>query len=157
MTDYGIDPTKTRFATEGVTKVYTFWRELAAGRKMPLKSEFDPLEIAPFLPGILLVEVEGIRPDGSGLYRYKVVGQMEVAARGHNPTGKLVDEGFHAESREAAIGDYDFVREFGEPHYAPIEFINEKGVPVSEDSILLPFANEEGKVGHILVYSERTG
>lgn len=122
---------------------------------MPLKCDFDPLDIARFLPGILLIEIEGVRPDGTGLYRYKVVGEWEVAARGHNPTGKLVDDGYHAASREAAIADYDQVRDAREPHHGQVEFVNEHGIPILEDSIILPFSEDGETVSHFLVYSEQ--
>lgn len=138
-----------------IRRIYDYWNEIRRGRRMPFRTDFDPAAIPHHLSGILLIDVEGVRPDGTGIYRYRVVGQWEVAARGHNPTGKLVEDGYYSPSWESTLTDYDTVRRSGTPLYSPLDFIDPKGIHVDEYSILLPFTDDGTSVSKILVYSER--
>lgn len=113
------------------------------------------MDLPRHLPGILLIDVEGVRPDGTGIYRYRVVGGNEVANRGHNPTGLLVEEGFYAESLEDALAHYEAVRTVKRPIYERVIFLDDKDRPVHEDSILVPFSEDGTTVTQILVYSEQ--
>lgn len=122
---------------------------------MPTRGEFDPLAIHKHLPGVLFVEVEGIDDAGIGIYRYRVVGTNEVENRGHNPTGKLVTEGWFAGSLESTLEHYEWVRKNRTCFYSPLEFITDEHIPISELTILLPFGTDDRGVTHILVYSER--
>lgn len=113
------------------------------------------MDIPGHLPGILLIDVEGIREGGGGSYRYRVVGEWEVAMRHHNPTGRLVHEGFYGPSLESVLGDYDFVLAHRAPLYAPLDFQDSRGRWIEEYSILFPFSENGEAVSQILVYSER--
>jgi hypothetical protein len=132
-----------------------YWDAGRNGRAMPRRESFDPVDVPQYLPGIILLDVEGERPDGSGIYRYRVVGTYEVNTRGHNPTGRLVEDGYFAESLQSALADYDQVRLSKRPLYAPVSFRDERGLMVREDSILLPFSEDGQSVSHIVVYSAR--
>jgi hypothetical protein len=122
---------------------------------MPRRADFDPADVRQLLPGMLLIDVEDVREDDTGVYRYRVVGDWEVEARGYNPTGRLVDEGFHYFSREAALADYDAVRRTCEPLIGPIEFVSRKNILIREYSIILPFSENGETVSQILVFSHR--
>lgn len=137
-----------------IQAVFTYWDRLRGDRPMPERAEFDPSAIPRHLSGVLLVEVEGVDPNGVGIYRYRVVGTMEVENRGHNPTGKLVSEGYFGASLEESIATYEWVRRNKTCMYAPLDFVTDDHLPVSELSILLPFGSASGDVSHILVYSE---
>lgn len=138
-----------------IQSAFAYWDGLRGFRSMPTRAEFDPLAIHKHLPGILFIEVEGVDENGMGIYRYRVVGTNEVENRGHNPTGKLVNDGWFAESLEASLADYEWVRLNKTCFYAPIDFVTTDHLPIRELSILLPFGEEGGEVTHILVYSER--
>ena len=139
-----------------IREIFDYWEGLRGPRPMPTRQEFDPIDIPRHLPGLLFIEVEGIDENGAGIYRYRVVGTTEVENRRHNPTGRLVTEGFFGESLEASIADYEWVRVNRTCFYAPLEFVTEDFRPIRELSILLPFGTPDGEVTHILVYSERT-
>lgn len=139
-----------------IKEIFAYWDALRGIRHMPERASFDPLAIPAHLPGILFIEVEGIDENGIGIYRYRVVGSDEVENRGHNPTGKLVNEGFFGASLEEVLADYEWVRLNRTCFYAPVDFVTEDYRPVRELSILLPFGNANGDVTHILVYSERS-
>lgn len=126
---------------------------------MPQRRDFDPADVPRHLPGILLIDVEGITDDGAGetvgIYRSRVVGSQEVANRGHNPTGKLVFEGYFAGSLEDALRSYEIVRRSKSFLYEPMQFITDDHLTIDEYSILLPFSEDGETVSQILVYSER--
>lgn len=155
MTRLEFDVSALDHSSIRVRRIYDYWNEIRAGRSMPYRSDFDPTDIPHHLPGILLIDIEGVRPDGTGIYRYRVVGQWEVAARGHNPTGSLVEDGFFGPSLESCLTDYDTVRRTGTPLFAPLDFIDSRGLQVNEYSIVLPFTDNGVEVSKILVYSER--
>lgn len=106
-------------ASPGVVEIYAYWDRSRGARHMPRREDFDPIDLPHLLPGLLLIDVEGLKPDGTGLYRYRVVGSYEVESRRHDPTGKRVEEGFYAESVDQALSDYESVRIRKEPFYAP--------------------------------------
>lgn len=149
------DPSVLVDAPESVRRLYDYWAASRKGRRMPRRADFDPVDVPKHLPGLILIDVEGVRPDGVGVYRYRVVGEWEVRSRGHNPTGRLVEDGYYATSLEIALAAYDHVREACTPLYEPMEFVNERGVRVSEYSILLPYSEDGEAVSQILVYSEK--
>ncbi len=162
MTAYGIEkvvltsPDGLPAGTaEKVRAIVGYWFARRGDSAIPTRGDFNPMDLPRHLPGMILVGVEGTRPDGTGVYRYRVVGEEEVRNRGHNPTGRLIEEGFYAESLESALSDYDAVRRSGQPLYAPVAFLDDKGRRTLEDSVLLPFSEDGATVTQILVYSER--
>ena len=138
-----------------IRAIVDHWDRLRGERRIPAKTDFDPLAIPRHLPGVLLIQVEGLDENGVGIYRYRVVGSNEVENRGHNPTGKLVDEGFFYSSLEGAKAEYENVRRNRTCSYNPSDFLTEDFRPVRELSVLLPFGDSDDVVTHILVYSER--
>ncbi len=88
---------------------------------------------------------------------YRVVGTAEVANRGHDPTGKLVVEGFFGPSRAEILNDYEAVRLGRDFLCAPMSFVTEDQRQIDEYSILLPFSEDGENVSQILVFSERQG
>lgn len=155
MANHG-DRTFLKRTSPMIREIFEYWDSQRGSRTMPERSDFDPLHIPRHLPGVLFIEVEGIDENGIGIYRYRVVGTTEVENRGHNPTGKLVSEGFFASSLDTAMAVYEWVRLNQTCFYEPSDFVTEDFRPIRELSLLLPFGNKEDGVTHILVYSERT-
>ncbi|WPZ34857.1 PAS domain-containing protein [Thalassobaculum sp. OXR-137] len=138
-----------------IRTLLTYWNDKRGTRAMPSRADFDPMDVPRLLPRLLLIDVEGVRSDGAGIFRYRVVGGTEVANRGHNPTGRLVEEGFYAESLENALAHYEAVRQSKCPIYDRVTFLDDRSRPVHEDTILLPFSEDGTTVSQILVYSQQ--
>ncbi|MEQ8355647.1 MAG: PAS domain-containing protein [Kiloniellaceae bacterium] len=136
-----------------ISEIFHYWDSLRDGRKMPRRAAFRPELMIHHLPGILLIDVEGIGADGVGIFRYRVVGTEEVRLRGHDPTGKLVQEGFFWSSLEEAVMGYESIRKSGSYLYETAEFISPEGRWRSEHGIMLPFSEDGAAVSQILVYS----
>ncbi len=140
---------------ENVRAILAYWVDSLDGRRMPQRADFDPMDLPSLLPGLMLIDVEGLRPDGLGIYRYRVVGGYEIRNRGYNPTGQLVEEGFFAESLESALADYERVRKTARPLFGPVTFVDDRHRRIDEESILLPYSEDGETVSQILVFSER--
>lgn len=122
---------------------------------MPQRKDFDPTDVPRHLPGILLIDVEGTTPSGEGIFRYRVVGSEEVHNRGHDPTGKLVEDGYFGGSMDEVLSAYNYIRENRTFLYQPLDFVTSNHLRIQEESILLPFSEDGEQVSQILVYSHR--
>lgn len=136
-----------------VAEIFHYWDGLRDGRGMPRRADFRPEAVVRHLPGILLLDVEGTDANGVGIYRYRVVGTEEVRLRGHDPTGKLVQEGFFWSSLEEALQCYETIRKSGSYLYELAEFVSPEGRWRAEHAIILPFSEDGENVTQILVYS----
>lgn len=140
-----------------IAEIFHYWDSLRGDRRMPSRADFDPERVIYHLPGILLVDVEGVDDHGGPILRYRVVGTEEVRTRGHDPTGKLVSEGFFGPSLESVMETYDFVRRERSFLFELLEFKTDRGLYSSEYTILLPFSKDGENVNQILVYSIARG
>ncbi|MPZ11564.1 MAG: PAS domain-containing protein [Kiloniellaceae bacterium] len=137
-----------------LAEIFHYWDGLRRGLAMPKRADFRPEAVVRHLPGILLIDVEGIDAQGIGIYRYRVVGTEEARVRGHDPTGKLVQDGFFWSSLAEALETYETVRTSRSHLYGTAEFVSPEGRWRSEYSILLPFSEDGESVSQILVYSQ---
>ena len=136
-----------------IAEIFHYWDGLRQGHGMPRRSDFQPEKVPHHLSGILLIDVEGVDSQGVGIYRYRVVGTDEVRLRGHDPTGKLVRDGFFWSSLDDALAGYETVRRSGCHLYEVAEFVSTEGRWRSEYAVLLPFSEDGETVSQILVYS----
>ena len=152
------EPSEYAFLNETsalVRELFYYWDRCRHAAAMPRRADFDPMQMPRQLPGIMLVNVEGVDEAGIGVFRYRLVGSNEVENRRHDPTGKLVGEGYFGPSLEEAIADYERVRTTRTFLYKPLNFLAHGYKDIDEYSILLPFSEDGETVSQILVYSER--
>ncbi|NMM43848.1 PAS domain-containing protein [Rhodospirillaceae bacterium KN72] len=138
----------------GVRAVFDYWIGIRAARHLPLRADFDPMAIRKHLPSVLLVDIEGLTNDGTGIYRYRLAGEREIQARGVNPKGRLVTEAYYGPAADVSIANFETVRTTCAPHFIVLEFVNDRGLRVNEESVLLPFSEDGQTVSQILVFSE---
>ena len=136
-----------------VAEIFRYWDERRGGKAMPARADIDPVDLRLHLSDILLVDVEGLDAAGQGVFRYRVVGTREVALRGHDPTGKLVREGFFGPSEDDVIACYEFVRRERGFLFDPLAYTTPDGHWREEETIFLPLSNDGETVSQILVYS----
>lgn len=128
-----------------------FWHAHGAVGTPPKRADFDPIGHPQALSGIQIVE----REEGPARYRYRLVGTGEVQARGLDPTGKPVSEGYSGSSLDLVIENYDRVIAEACPMVVEDVFRNPRGLPIQDISLLLPLADMTGASTFILVYSYR--
>jgi len=136
-----------------IAELFHYWDGLRRGRALPQRRDFLPEAVPYHLSGMLLIDVEGVDADGIGIYRYRVVGTEEVRLRGHDPTGKLIQDGYFWSSLEEALDCYETIRRSRSFLYEFAEFVSESGRWRSEYAIILPFSEDGETVSQILVYS----
>ena len=134
----------------GTITLYNYWLAKCHNRKMPARADIDPVEMPrQVLPGICIVDVV----DDERRYVYRLVGTGEVEARGNDPTGKSVLEGFFGPSAEDALGWYDKVVETRSPVLDPTPFTAPNGKWITDETLFLPLSDDGVTVSKILVFS----
>lgn len=139
--------------------VYRYWNEKRGSRPMPARADIDPVDLVPYLPTIMLVDV---RPPalhhrrsitGGPVYVYRLVGTAEVDMRGQDPTGHQVETHGVGESLLAAMGNYDQVYESRAPWFDAYETLHTDRFIRDGESVFLPLSKNGQDVDMILVFS----
>lgn len=136
-------------ATGGVAQVFRYWDRKRGGRAMPSSDDIDFLELRPWLPGIMLVEVrEGVPRE----LIYRVVGERAVRQRGYDPSGMSVRQAAHGHSVEDALETYGTVVDRRLPLYC----WNEPQASAGQvsNTLALPLSRDGQSVDRVLVYGE---
>ena len=128
---------------------YAYWDGKRRGRNMPCRADIDALEIVPYLPGVMLIDVV----QDPRRFVYRLVGTREVAMRGRDPTGKSVAEGFYGTSAEASIASYQDVVDRRAPRLERRDFATPDHRYGREQVILLPLSDDSTRVTMIVVYT----
>lgn len=132
-----------------VAAVYRLWDGKRAGRAIPARADFDPVEIPlHILPGILLVDV-----DAAPLrFRYRLVGTREVERRGNDPTGLDVMVGHYGPDAERALETYGYVAARAAPLYRNDVVLDSDYARRAEERLFLPLGIDGKTVNMILAY-----
>lgn len=84
---YVVDSPDLDLGVPVLRPVFDYWALKRGTRKMPQRSDIDPLELKPYLRHLFLIEVLG-----HGDFRYRLVGSEITERYGRNSTGKTVRE-----------------------------------------------------------------
>lgn len=140
-------------ATGGVAQVFRYWNRVRAARVMPSPSEIDFLELRPWLPGIVMIEVTG---EEKRELIYRVVGERSIRLRGYDPTGMTVAKAAFGRSVAHVLANYGVVIDLRIPLYGWNEGEGADGNRVGSGTLLLPLSNDGQRVDWVLVYVEDT-
>ncbi|WP_374649756.1 PAS domain-containing protein [Dongia sp.] len=125
-----------------------YWRAKCAGRPMPSRSDIDPAEIRLYLPYVTLVDVV----EDERRFVYRLVGTMEVALRGRDPTGQSIVEAFFGRSVESVLEKYETVCRTRAPFYEVDDF-QVVDRYVNEENLFVPLSDDGETVNKVLVFS----
>jgi hypothetical protein len=140
-------------ATGGVAQVFRYWDRAREGRVMPSPADIDFLELRPWLPGILMVEVA----DGeSRELIYRVVGERAIRLRGYDPTGMTVAKAAFGRSVPHILTNYTVVIDLRIPLYGWREDDGTDAKRGGSGTLLLPLSSDGQRVDWVLVYVEDT-
>ncbi|WP_374384606.1 PAS domain-containing protein [Dongia sp.] len=131
-----------------VADYYRYWDGKRRGRAMPARADLDPLEMKPWLPGIILVDIFSY-PDRMV---YRLVGSQSVEMRGRNVTGLTVQEGFHGPSLDEVIENYRLVVTEQKPVYDIEGLYSANGNLKDSESLLLPLSSDGVTVDKVIIY-----
>ena len=142
-------------ATGGVAQVFRYWNRVRGARIMPSRSEIDFLELRPWLPGIVMIEVAGAEvAGGKRELIYRVVGERAIRLRGYDPTGMTVANAAFGRSVPYVLGNYGVVIDLRIPLYGWNEGEGDDGKPFGSGTLLLPLSSDGQVVDSVLVYVE---
>jgi hypothetical protein len=154
-----VDPAWLQTCPSDIQAVYGYWKSKAAGRRMPARADIEPFDLVPFLPSIMLVDVfpgpERIDTTGSRRwhYVYRLVGTLEVAVRGMDPTGRSVATHAFGQFADLALKNYDTVVEAAAPLLDRSEEFSPDHSLADLDAIFLPLSDDGQNVNMVLVYT----
>ncbi|WP_395020375.1 PAS domain-containing protein [Dongia sp.] len=134
---------------DSVRSLYAYWRGRSNGCAMPSRGDIDPVDFPRHLPSVTLVDVV---PD-QRRFVYRLVGTQEVAGRGGDPTGQAVGDAYYGESREAALGSYEYVVRSCRPFCVRDPYTTADGWEEQEDTLYLPLSADRTNVNMVLVYT----
>jgi hypothetical protein len=153
------DPDWLATSADDIQTVYAYWKAKAGQRRMPARADIDPVDLVPYLPSIMLVDVHAPSPAASAQsalahYVYRLVGTREVEMRGADPTGKPVATHCYGGMRDLALQNYDSVVRTR----ASVLDCNDDDVQIHDryedlDCVFLPLSSDGENVDMVLVYS----
>lgn len=138
-------------ATGGVAQVFRYWDRVRGDRVMPLPSEIDFLDLRPWLPGIIMIEVS--KGETRELI-YRVVGERAIRLRGYDPTGMTVARAAFGRSVPYVLNNYGVVIDLRIPLYGWNETESADGKRGGSGTLLLPLSEDGQRVDWVLVYVE---
>jgi len=127
--------------------LYAYWQRKLQGRRMPARSDIDPLDLKTVLPNLVLLDVQREPLD----FRYRVAGTRTYDIFGYDLTGKSVRE---LEPRAFSAGlwtSLEAMTRDGLPQHAHLEFATANGYARSYRVLRLPLGDDGATVDRILV------
>jgi hypothetical protein len=138
-------------ATGGLAQVFRYWDRVRSARPMPAPSDIDFLDVRPWLPGVVMVEVSEARE-----LTYRVVGERAIRLRGYDPTGMTVAQAAFGRSVQHVLANYNTVIDLQIPLYSRDDGIDATGRQIVSGSLLLPLSSDAQRVDWVLGYVEDT-
>jgi hypothetical protein len=145
------DPTLA-FSAPRYEKLVSVWREKAAGRKMPARSELTARDLKEFLRDIVIFQRETENPSR---YVWRLIGTGVTEILGHH-TGKSFDESVPpqhlarwTEVCDLILASEQPIRMRGRVHLQGKEYLD-------AENLYLPLANDNDKPEYILVLCRYT-
>src|SRR5262245_61261277 len=140
---------RDKLSDPDLVRFYDYWLTLRGERRMPSRSDIDPLQIPPgYLPDIMLIEVS----HDPRRYRYRLVGTHVVTASGEDRTGRSFDDVSFFKTNPAVMQQFERVVNTAEPLYSLEPFTNFiTGRQYEVDRIMLPLSSDGRAVDMVLV------
>lgn len=129
--------------------IYRYWSKKKCGRKLPGRQDIDPLEMKPWLPGLVLVDVTLPRR-----IVYRVVGTAVCQHRGFDPTGRPVEEGLYGNQRDEVLENYRLAIDEESIVYDYDSTPSRSGLAREVETLFLPLSNGGERVEQILIYQD---
>jgi hypothetical protein len=135
---------------ESTKAFYDYWLAKCRGRRMPSRSDVDPIEIQrALLPGISLIEI--VSDDRR--YVYRLVGTAVVDAAGQDYTGRSVRNALSGFALGRALRNYDRVVSTRAPVFDPTHLQEVNSSYAIDETLLLPLSNDGETVNKILGFN----
>lgn len=139
---------RAQLVVQGQRELFDYWRDAAGPRRMPARSDLDPLKVPRLLPSIGLLDLR----DGLHEAAFRLAGTRLHEVYGQEITGKRACEVFSGECRDYWRRVHERVVEQGEPAQGVV-----KGPADTRDHVVLfwlrlPLSEDGGSVDRMLCY-----
>lgn len=131
----------------GSQLLYGYWQRKLNGRRMPARSDIEPLDLKPVLPQLVLLDVQASPLD----FRYRLAGTRTYDIFGFDLTGRSVRD---LEPRPFSEGLWASLADLvgnGQPQHAHLQFTTKDGYARSYRVLRLPLGVDGVTVDRILV------
>jgi hypothetical protein len=125
--------------------LYQHWRAKRGRRPYPTWSDFDPLDLRPWLGSINVVEVE----PATGRFKFRIFGQSGASLLGVELTGRYADE-LPDYVVKTVLGDYNTLIETGRTIYKQREIGMPGGRTMRLMRLLMPLSSTGDNLDMIL-------
>ncbi len=139
-------PDPTEIARSELRELYSFWQAQCGPEEMPRIETVSPVDITPYLPNVLLVEIE----ETTDRIRYRQVGEELTRFYGERVDGAYLDE-MPGRFRRFAAPAYQEVLKTGRPTYAQFRFAENWWIATYERLMLPLLAMEEDRIAELIV------
>lgn len=139
---------RAQLVMQGQRELFDYWLRSADGRRMPARSDLDPLKVPRLLPFIGLIDVR----EGMAEASFRLAGTRLHDIYGQEITGKRADEVFSGDAAPYWHRVHDSVVGMGIPLHGVV-----RGPAKGRDHIVLfwlrlPLSEDGGRVDRILCY-----
>jgi len=139
---------RAQLAIQGQRELFDYWEESAGRRKMPARSDLDPLKVPRLLPHLGLIDLR----EGINQGRFRLAGTRLRDIYGQEITGKRVDEVFSGDCAVYWNRIHLSVAEQGLPAHGVV-----RGPAEGRDHVVLfwlrlPLSEDGGRVDRILCH-----
>lgn len=129
--------------------IYRYWSKKKCGQKLPRRQDIDPVEMKPWLPGLVLVDVEVPHR-----LTYRVVGTAVCQHRGFDPTGLSVEEGLYGNVRTEVLENYRIAVDEKSIVFDYDSTPSRSGFAREIGTLFLPLSSDNERVDQILIYQD---
>lgn len=119
--------------------LYAYWNARRRGRRFPARADIDPLDLAPWLANIFLVEVD---PRGTPRFRYRLSGTAVDEIHGQTLTGKSPADIRTPEVARIVEEQYEAVLARPQPRCDRLTLLDD-GRVWSYERLILPLSSDD--------------
>ena len=134
-------------------RLYRYWLDKCAGRRMPGRGDIEPLEMPELLPSLLLIDIvpaESGAGDARPRFRVRLAGTEIVEWYGDDYTGRHLDEIDFGDQRPKVLADFGECAATGAPHRAERQFWSSRGIHIQMERLILPLG-ADGETADMLL------
>jgi hypothetical protein len=131
----------------GPQTLYAYWQRKLVGRRMPARSDIDPLDLKAVLPNLILLDVHAEPLD----FRVRVAGTRIYDIFGADLTGRSVRDLTPPLLSDAIWASLETMTRDGLPQHVHLEFATASGYARSYRVLRLPLGDDGATVDRILV------
>jgi hypothetical protein len=126
-------------------RLHAYWLEKKGAQPAPARADIDPLEIAPLLPYVTLIDVER----APLRFRYRLVG-TEIVRNVGEFTGSYLDALTSLPHRDVMAAEFARVVESAAPALSLWEYTRDDGRHVRYERLVLPLMGDGATVDMLL-------